>query len=205
MRMTNEHNRAVYRLWAPLYDRLLGRFFQPGRTRAMALLAARPGERIVLVGVGTGADLPLLPEGVRAVGLDLSPAMLARARARLPLAGRDVELVEADAQALPGEAGSFDAAVLNLILSVVPDPAACLRETLRLLRSGGRAVVFDKFLVEGTRPSLRRRIANAATTAFGTDINRRLGEIVAGQPCVVEVNEPSLLGGAYRVLLLRRA
>jgi len=171
----------------------------------MALLAPRAGERILLVGVGTGADLPLLPEGVRAVGVDLSPAMLARARARLPLAGREIVLEEGDAQALPHQSGSFDAAVLNLVLSVVPDPSACLREALRLLVPGGRAVVFDKFFVEGTRPSLRRRITNAATTAFGTDINRRLDDILGGQPCAVEVHEPSLLGGAYRVLLLRRA
>jgi ubiquinone/menaquinone biosynthesis C-methylase UbiE len=204
MRMTNERNRFVYRLWAPVYDSVLSRFFRPGRIRAMELLAPRAGERVLLVGVGTGADLPLLPEGVQAVGVDLSPAMLSRARARLPLAGREIVLEEGDAQALPHQNGSFDAAVLNLILSVVPDPSACLREALRLLRTGGRAVVFDKFLVEGTHPSLRRRIANAATTVVGTDINRRLGDILRGQPCTVEVDAPSLLGGVYRVLLLRR-
>jgi ubiquinone/menaquinone biosynthesis C-methylase UbiE len=205
MQMTNRRNLTVYGLWAPVYDAVLSRFFLPGRTRAMELLAPRASERVLLAGVGTGADLPLLPPGVRAWGVDLSPAMLARARARQPVPGRDVDLTLGDAQALPFEGASFDAAVANLILSVVPDPVACLREILRVLRPGGRVVVFDKFLPDGSTPGLRRRLGNAVTTLLGTDVNRRLGDVVAGQPCVIVHDEPSLLGGMYRVLLLARS
>lgn len=69
MRLTNRWNRFVYRLWSPIYDGLFDRFFAaPGRRRAMQVLALQPGERVLLVGVGTGADLPLLPAGIRAVG-----------------------------------------------------------------------------------------------------------------------------------------
>ena len=204
MKMTNRRNRIIYRLWAPFYDAILTRFFQPGRARAIEVLDPRAGERVLLVGVGTGADLPLLPAGVQAVGIDLSAAMLARAKARLPLPDRDIVLEEADAQALPYDAGSFDAVVLNLILSVVPDPAACLREALRVLRPGGRAVVFDKFVADGTRPTLGRRIGNLVTTPFGTNIIRRLGDILAGQECSVLSDESSLLGGLFRVVRLRR-
>ncbi len=50
-----------------------------------AVLAPNTAEHVLLVGVGTGADLTLLPPGVRALGVDLSAAMLARAKARLPL------------------------------------------------------------------------------------------------------------------------
>jgi ubiquinone/menaquinone biosynthesis C-methylase UbiE len=202
--MTNRRNRIIYDLWAPIYDALLARLFGPGRARAMDVLEPAARERILLVGVGTGADLPLLPPGVRAVGVDLSAPMLSRAKARLPLPGREITLEEADAQALPYPDASFDAAVLNLILSVVPDPSACLREVLRVLRPGARAVVFDKFLPDGSSPSLRRRLANVGSTLFGTNINRRLGDIVGGQRCSVVSDEPSLLDGMYRVVLLRR-
>ncbi|MFO0761315.1 MAG: methyltransferase domain-containing protein [Byssovorax sp.] len=204
MRVTNRYNRVIYRLWAPVYDRAADRLFAIGRRRALELLNLQPGERVLLAGVGTGADLPLLPAGVSALGVDLSPAMLAQARARLPLAGREVALVEGDAQALPVEDASFDAAVLNLILSVVPDGAACLRESLRALRPGGRAVVFDKFVPDDRRPSRGRRLLNLGSTLFGTDITRRFADLRAGAPCEVVRDEPSLLRGAYRVILLRR-
>ena len=72
MRMTNRWNRVVYRLWAPVYDATVSHLFMPGRHRAIQLLALQPGERVLLVGVGTGADLPLLPPGVQAMGTDLS-------------------------------------------------------------------------------------------------------------------------------------
>ncbi len=204
MRMRDSWNRVVYRLWSPIYDPLLTRLFQRGRTRALQLLDLEAGERVLLVGVGTGADLPLLPEGVSALGVDLSGPMLARARAKLPLPGREITLEEGDAQRLWVEPESFDAAVLNLILSVVPDPVSCLHEALRALRPGGRAVVFDKFLPDGRRGTLGRRLANQFSTLFGTDITRHFGEIVAGAPCEVLLDEPSIARGAYRVILLRK-
>lgn len=103
----------------------------------MQLLDLRRGECVLLVGVGTGADLPLLPEDVSVIGIDLSPDRLARTRAMLPLPGRDEALIQAGAQSLPIGAGQFDEAVL----SVVPDGADCLRETLWTLGSDGRAVI----------------------------------------------------------------
>jgi phosphatidylethanolamine/phosphatidyl-N-methylethanolamine N-methyltransferase len=205
MKLTNRRNRIIYRLWSPIYDGLFDRFFAaPGRRRAMQVLDLWPGERVLLVGVGTGADLPLLPAGVRAIGLDLSPDMLARARAKLPLTGRDVTLLQTDAQALPLRAGEFDAAVLHLVLSVVPDGAACLQEALRTLRPDGRAIIFDKFAPDDGRLTLGRRLVNLVTTLVGTDITRRFGDIAAGSRCTRVHDEPSLLRGAYRIILVEK-
>jgi ubiquinone/menaquinone biosynthesis C-methylase UbiE len=202
MKMSNAWNRLVYRLWAPVYDAALGRFFLPGRTRALALLDLQPGERVLLVGCGTGADLPLLPYGAEAVGVDLSPHMLARARSRLPLPDRSVTLLQADAQVLAVEEGVFQAAVFNLVLSVVPDGGACLRQNLRALAPGGRAVVFDKFAPEVGGVSLARRAFNALSTWFGTDVTRRFHDLLEGSGAEVVREEASLLGGAYRIYLL---
>ena len=83
--MTNNWNRVIYQLWAPLYDAILGRLFLPGRKQSFRLLDLKPGERVLPIGCGTGADLPLLPDGAEAVGMDLSWEMLARARYRLNL------------------------------------------------------------------------------------------------------------------------
>lgn len=202
--MTNAGNERIYRLWAPIYDATLERFFAPGRRRGLELLAPRAGERVLLVGVGTGSDLPLLPAGVRATGIDLSDAMLAKARRKIDGCAAEIELRRGDAQALSVDASSFDAAVLHLILSVVPDPRACLDAALRALRPHGRAVVFDKFQTDGERPSRVRRLANHVSSAVGTDITRRLGDILHGMPCRVVHDEPSILGGLYRVVLLEK-
>jgi len=202
MKMTNRRNRFIYRLWAPIYDTVMEGLFRPGRKRAMDFLALRPGERVLLVGVGTGSDLLLLPPRIWAVGIDLSPEMLARAGAKLPLPDREISLLQGDAQQLLVQESSFDAVIFNLILSVIPDGSACMRENLRALKGNGRAVVFDKFLPENRKLTAGRRLLNVFTTLFGTDINRRFGEIHPGSGWKVMLDEPRLLGGLYRVILL---
>jgi len=204
MKMTNRWNTFIYRLWAPIYDATVDHFFMPGRRQALQALALQPGEHVLIVGVGTGADLPLLCSGVRAAGIDLSPDMLSHARAKLPLLGREVILLQADAQLPLFAQGSFDTAILSLILSVVPDGAACLREALRALKPGGRMVVFDKFLPDQSRLGFARRLLNFFSSLFGTDITRRFSDLAAGSPCQVLRNDASLMRGTYRVILLQK-
>ncbi|HSO11964.1 MAG TPA: class I SAM-dependent methyltransferase [Anaerolineales bacterium] len=202
--MTNRWNQFIYRLWAPIYDSTVNHFFMPGRKRAMELLDLKRGEKVLLVGVGTGADLPLLPSGVDATGIDLSPEMLAKARLKLGRCPASVKLIQGDAQALLMDEAPFDAVILNLILSVIPDGNACLQSALCALKSGGRVVVFDKFLPEGVTVSLLRKFINLFSTFLGTDINRRLSDLMRDCPCIITHDEPSIAGGMYRVVILKR-
>jgi phosphatidylethanolamine/phosphatidyl-N-methylethanolamine N-methyltransferase len=75
---------------------------------------------------------------------------------------------------------------------------------LRALKLGGRAVIFDKFLPEGRNPSLVRKFFNLFSTLLGTDINRRLSDLMKNCPCEITHDEPSIAGGMYRTLLLRK-
>lgn len=204
MNMTNRWNQFIYRLWAPIYDSTVNHFFMPGRKRAMELLDLKRGEKVLLVGVGTGADLPLLPSGVDATGIDLSPEMLAKARLKLGRCPASVKLIQGDAQALLMDEAPFDAVILNLILSVIPDGNACLQSALCALKSGGRVVVFDKFLPEDVTVSLFRKFINLFSTFLGTDINRRLSDLMRDCPCIITHDEPSIAGGMYRVVILKR-
>ena len=205
MKLTNRWNKFIYRLWSPVYDPLFDRFFvREARKRSVAVLNLRRGERVLIPGVGTGVDLPLLPEGVRVLGIDLSPDMLAQARRKLPLPGREIELREGDVQIPQAGPASFDAAILHLILSVAPDGAACFRETLRALRPGGRAVIFDKFAPEAGKLAIGRRLFNILTMLIGTDVTRRLSDLTAGAAFRILQNEPALLGGAYRIVLIEK-
>jgi SAM-dependent methyltransferase len=131
-----------------------------GGRRSIALLALHPGERVLIVGAGTGLDLPYLPRGVAITAVDLTPAMVEQTRHRAASLGLAVEADVMDAQRLAFPPASFDAVILHLVVAVVPDPVACLSEAARVLVPGGRAVVFDKFVPEGQRPSRRRRLAN---------------------------------------------
>ena len=204
MKLTNAWNRFIYKLWAPIYDATVGHFFLPGRKRAIAIADLKPGEKVLLVGMGTGADLPLLPAGVTVTGIDLSADMLAKAEQKLPLPGVEITLLQGDAQTLLVTEEHFDVVFFNLILSVIPDPRACLRENLRALKPGGRMVVFDKFLAGNGKLSLLRRIINTFSTLFGTDITRRFEDLSAGCALKLVRDEPSLLKGMYRVKLLIR-
>lgn len=75
---TNPWNRLRYTLYAPLYDRVVR--FQRPRRRFVGLLELRPGERVLVNGAGTGADLDFIPHGVEVVATDLTSAMVDRVR-----------------------------------------------------------------------------------------------------------------------------
>lgn len=196
---SNSWYRFRYTLWAPHYDRVTK--FHRERRHSVDLLRLAAGERLVIIGCGTGADLAFIPAGVAVLATDLTPAMLRQAQAH---ARPGIELKVMDGMALELPDGSFDAAILHMVLEVIPDPCRCLREAARVLRPGGRLAVFDKFLPEGARPWLLREAGLALLDYVFTSTNRRMGEILARSeaPFVVESDEPA--GGAYRHLLLRR-
>lgn len=197
---SNAWNRLRYTVWAPLYD-LVGRRFDPLRRQSLARLGLRPGQRLLLVGAGTGDDLPYVPAGVRTVATDLTPAMLERARPK----GGEARLAVMDGHRLGVKADAFDAAALHLILAVIPDPAACLRETAKAVRPGGRIAVLDKF-VKGDRTPWALRAVNLVTRVLATEVTRRFEEILerSGAPLVVEDDAPAAARGLFRYVLLRR-
>ncbi len=199
---TPRWNRLRYSLYAPLYDRV--RFFTRQRRRSVALLDPRPGERLLLVGGGPAHDLELVPEGVRVLVTDIAPGMIARARR---YARPGVEFAVMDGARLDLPDASFDAALLHLVLAVMPDPAACVREVARVLVPGGRAVVLDKFLADGAHAGFLRRAANVVADALATDFNRRLGDILrdAAAPLAVVRDEPAAMGGFFRIVELRKS
>lgn len=100
------------------------------------------GERLLDIGTGAGAfALALAPLVREAVGVDIVPALLAEARKRAPA---NVELIEADATALPFPSASFDLVTTARTLHHVARPEVVLAEADRVLRPGGTMLVVDQ-------------------------------------------------------------
>ena len=130
--------------WAGSYERdpfsrLIGRL----QREALAALELRTGDRFLDVGCGTGAGVRAAAEVVeRAVGVDLSPKMLAEARER-SRGLANVEFVEGDSENLPFGDGEFTAIVCTTSLHHYPRPDAAAREMARVLAPKGRVVIGD--------------------------------------------------------------
>lgn len=201
--MNNYTNVIKYKLLAPVYDILVGnRVFIEARRKGFALLRFQPGENVLLVGLGTGQDLPFLPDGINVVGIDISEAMLAKAEKRAK--GRNIRLLDMNAEKLEFKDETFDTVVLNLILSVVENPQKAMSEAIRVLKRNGKILVFDKFLEGNKNPSLFRKLLNSVTSLLGTDINRRFRDIINGLPVTVIKDMPLMYAGSYRIIFLNR-
>ena len=136
----------VYGVLARVYDGFFDWALGPGRRRAVIRLDARPGDRVLEVGVGTGLSLPLYPADCDVVGIDITEAMLDRARTRLEgLGRRNVRLEKMDARAIRFPDASFDKVLAPYVISVVPDPAPVMAEVVRVCRPGGRVLIVNKF------------------------------------------------------------
>ena len=99
--------------------------------------------RTLLVGVGTGRDLSLLPGGLELTAIDLSAAMLERARRRVECYSGSVELMQADIENTPFAEGSFDTIVGSCVLCSVRHLLEALLECRRLLSRKGRLILFE--------------------------------------------------------------
>jgi ubiquinone/menaquinone biosynthesis C-methylase UbiE len=136
--------RVAFREGAAIYEALTDSARWRDDCAALAPLLA--AGRVLDLGTGPGTSAIELARAAprsRLVGLDLSAAMLARARRRAAAAKLPLPLVRADATRLPFAAGSFDGAAGHSVLYLVPDPAAVLGELRRVVRPGGRVAFLE--------------------------------------------------------------
>ena len=171
-----------YQRIAPFYD-LLDLPFEYRRYRKIRpLLFAGLSGSILDAGVGTGRNFPFYPRDAKIVGIDLSPAMLARAARRLPSAAAEMKLRQMDVTRLDFPDQSFDAAVASFLFCVLPDQlqVPALKELGRIVKPGG----FIRVL-EYTRPRgwLRRTMTRIwepwVSWAYGASFDRHTQEHIS--------------------------
>lgn len=197
-------NRLRYSLYAPLYDLTEG-LLRGARRQAHQLASIQPGERVLLMGCGTGQDLDFLPKGVEVEAVDLSPAMVAKCQMRVDRLGMSVQLDVMNAEQLEFESNQFDVVILHLVVAVIPDPESCLREAVRVLKPNGRISIFDKFVPSGKQPSLIRHVLNLFTNLVFSDITRSLEPLLGSADLYIMKEKAALLGGAYRAVTAKKS
>ena len=125
--------------------------------------AIEPGAVVLDLGCGAGTDLLIAAQmtgaGGRAIGVDMTPAMLERAAASARAIGlENVELHDALIEALPLEDASVDVVISNGVIDLVPDKHAVFAEIDRVLRPGGRLQIADVVIHHEVSEDARQRI-----------------------------------------------
>lgn len=196
-------NRIRWTLYSPIYDGI-AKVFGPKRALSIGQLKMPTDGKLLIIGAGTGLDLPYLKAYTDITAIDLTPAMLVRLRRRAEQLKLPVNAQVMNGQELQFSDGQFDAVILHLILAVMPDPYRCIAEVERVLKPGGEVVIFDKFLQEDRQAGLLRRLLNGITDFLATTINRKTGDILAGHAFDILQDQPAGWGGLLRVLHLKK-
>lgn len=132
------------RMFSAFYDRAFAATEEAGlREMRRELLAGARG-RVLELGAGTGLNLEHYPMDIESLTLvEPDPHMSRQLRPRVAASGREAQVHEAPAEALPFPEDSFDAVVVTLVLCTVPDPAAALAEIKRVLKPQGELLFLE--------------------------------------------------------------
>lgn len=144
----------------------------PASLRRRAVELAK-GE-VLEVGVGTGGNLSLYPQGCRVTGIDFSPGMLAKARRKVERSNLPVSLLEMDAEHMDFPDNLFDTVIATCVFCSVPDPVQGLREVRRVCKPGGRIILLEHVRSENPFLGALMDILNPVSLyLIGSNINRR--------------------------------
>ena len=133
------------------------------------------------VGVGTGLSALRYPDDCRVVAIDISEAMLERARQRLARRRVDhVTLCRMDVTCLAFPDESFDAVYAPYVINVVSNPVEAAREMFRVCRRGGRVVLLNHFRESRNGDSVARFLGRVAERAGGANWNLDLRTLLDG-------------------------
>ncbi|HYG39025.1 MAG TPA: class I SAM-dependent methyltransferase [Cytophagales bacterium] len=200
---TNEWNKIRYTFYAPFYN-VVERIFRKSRQRSIEQLSVKKGEKVLLIGAGTGLDLDFLRQDAEITAIDLTPPMLEKLKKRSLKLNLNVQTRVMDGQNLDFPDGHFDKIILHLIVAVIPDPVKCLQEAERVLKENGSITVFDKLLKIDKKPNLFRKAANVLANFFFSDINRKIEEIAAKTNLTIVSDLKANFNGNFRIILLKK-
>ncbi len=128
--------------------------------------------RVLFLAMGTGLEIPLLPEGLELTGLDISWGMLRQAKPRTATYDGGIDLLQADAVQLALRDDTFDCIATSCTFCSVPDPVAGLRELRRVLKPGGELRMFEHTGSRWFPFNLMLHAMTPISRKFGPEMNR---------------------------------
>lgn len=194
-----------YTLLAPIYDYIVSGPLDAARKNSILSIKDTSNKNILVNGIGSGLDIPHLPQNAKYTGTDITPAMLKLAQRRALKHSFNIDLICADSQNLPFNDGEFDVVIMHLILAVVPQPHLALKEANRVLKTGGSLYILDKFLKPGEFAPIRK-IINVISQHIATRLDVVFEDMLEQTPSLKIVsNEPALANGWFRLIELKKA
>ncbi|MBS8264796.1 class I SAM-dependent methyltransferase [Mesobacillus boroniphilus] len=204
--MKNSWNKVIYKGWAPIYDTIFNAgSFSRAREKLFKDIHFQPGEKVLFVGVGTGADIDRLPyEQLEITAIDYSEDMLQKAKDKYQ--NSKITFLQMDAQQLDFDDDTFDYVVGSLILSVVPDSKKAFSEMSRVCRKGGLVLIFDKFAEPGKKMSIAKKAIRHVIKVLGTDIGVSFEEVCQTKKENIRLlsDQGVMFGNMYRRILLKK-
>ncbi|MBF0472156.1 MAG: class I SAM-dependent methyltransferase [Nitrospirae bacterium] len=177
------------------------------RKKAIGMLNFKAGDKVLIPGVGTGHDLPFIPEDVEVEGIDISDVMLGIGKVKLKALSpnRKINFVKMDAEKMEYKDATFDKAVLSLFLTVVFDPKAAMTEIVRVMKPGAEILVYDHLLSKNTVTSAISKPIDSVLSYGFTNPARTLEDCIDGLPLSVIKTLPGDPVGFMKGYLLIRS
>ncbi|MFE4429104.1 class I SAM-dependent methyltransferase [Peribacillus butanolivorans] len=202
--MNNSWNKVIYKIWSPIYDKIFNsNLFFNARRRIFEEISFNNREKVLFVGVGTGADLELIKHfDLEVTAIDLSTDMLKKAMEKYE--NTSITFLEMDAQNMEFNNESFDYIVGSLVLSVVPDANKCFQEMIRVLKQDGKIIIFDKFISKNKQLSLPKKLLRPFIRVLGTDIGLRFEDLYRrhGKNLKIVEDQSIMMNGMYRKIII---
>ncbi|MDP3734452.1 MAG: methyltransferase domain-containing protein [Nanoarchaeota archaeon] len=192
-----QYLRLIYTFWAKFYDNYVEPRWKFDRRKAIEFLQINTGDRILEIGVGTGLNLPFYPQDCTVIGIDISSAMLQKAKQKPHQA--EITLQKIDGQHLPFPHNSFDKALATYALRVSPHPKKVLQELNRVVTKGGIFCIVDRFKGK----SIISWLQNPFFFLIGGGWNYNINKLITGTSWTLVHDKPFGTKRNTRLIILR--
>ena len=135
----------LYSFYSPFYEYVFGKLLGPGRRQAFRYVPRKPGMKVLEIGVGPGSTLDFYPPKTKVTGIDISRAMITRAREKAAdiNSGCRFDFHVMDAAHLEFPDNHFDLIMAAYVITTVQDHRKVCREIHRVVKPGGQIIAVN--------------------------------------------------------------